>query len=85
MKLTGPACTEAMSGVEEAGRREGAEDNAGGVRVEREVRPSTKLWPPEHARRMDSGALTRERRTMLPTPKERSWSYCAKVREPLLN
>ena len=39
MKLTGPACTEAMSGAEEAVRRERAEDNAGGVRVERRVRP----------------------------------------------
>jgi len=38
MKLTGPACTEAMSGAEEAGRRERAEDNAGGVRVELRVR-----------------------------------------------
>ena len=38
MKLTGPACTEAMSEAEEAGRRERAEDNAGGVRVERRVR-----------------------------------------------
>ena len=38
MKLTGPACTEALSGAEEDERREGAEDNAGGVRVERRVR-----------------------------------------------
>jgi hypothetical protein len=35
MKLTGPTCTEAMNGAEEAGRRERAEDNAGGIRVER--------------------------------------------------
>jgi len=40
MKLTGPACTEALSGTEEAGRRERAEDSAGGVRVERRVRPT---------------------------------------------
>ena len=39
MKLTGPPCTEARSGVEEAGRRERAEDSAGGVRVELGVRP----------------------------------------------
>jgi len=39
MKLTGPACTEAMSGAEKAERREREEDNAGGVRVERRVRP----------------------------------------------
>jgi hypothetical protein len=39
MKLTGPACTEALSEAEEAERREGAEDSAGGVRVERRVRP----------------------------------------------
>ena len=38
MKLTGPACTESTSGAEEAGTRERAEDNAGGVRVERRVR-----------------------------------------------
>jgi hypothetical protein len=38
MKLTGPACTEATSEAEEAKRRERAEDNAGGVRVERRVR-----------------------------------------------
>jgi len=38
MKLTGPACTEATSGAEEAGRRERAENSAGGVRVERRVR-----------------------------------------------
>ena len=38
MKLTGPACTETLSGAEEAERREIAEDNAGEVRVEREVR-----------------------------------------------
>jgi hypothetical protein len=38
MKLSGPACTEAMSGAEESERRERAEDNAGGVRVERRVR-----------------------------------------------
>jgi len=39
MKLTGPACTEALSGAEEARRRERAEDGAGGVRVELRVRP----------------------------------------------
>jgi hypothetical protein len=38
MKLTGPACTEAMSEAEEAERRERAGDSAGGVRVERRVR-----------------------------------------------
>jgi len=38
MKLTGPACTEALNEAEEDGTGEGAEDNAGGVRVEREVR-----------------------------------------------
>jgi hypothetical protein len=42
MELTGPACTEAMSGAEEAERRERAEGNAGGVRVERRVRPPVK-------------------------------------------
>ena len=38
MELTGHACTEAMNEAEEAGRRERAEDNAGGVRVELRVR-----------------------------------------------
>ena len=38
MKLTGPACTEALNEAEEAERRERAEDNAGVVRVELGVR-----------------------------------------------
>ena len=38
MKLTGPACAEALNEAEEAGTRERAEGNAGGVRVERRVR-----------------------------------------------
>jgi hypothetical protein len=38
MKLTGPACVEALSEAEEARRRERAEGSAGGVRVERRVR-----------------------------------------------
>ena len=38
MKLTGTACAEAMSGAEKGGTKERAEDNAGGVRVERRVR-----------------------------------------------
>ncbi len=45
MKLTGPACTEALSEAEEAGTREGAEGNAGGVRVELRVRPETRVDP----------------------------------------
>jgi hypothetical protein len=40
MKLTGPAGTEALNEAEEAGKRERAEDNAGGVRVELRVRRS---------------------------------------------
>ena len=75
MKLTGPACTEALSGAEEAVRRERAPANAGGVRVERKVRPTNQLEGPGHATRLDSGALVWERRTMLATPKGRSWSY----------
>jgi len=51
MKLTGPACTEAMSEAGEAKWRERAEGNAGGVRVERRVRPMNDLVS-------DSGALT---------------------------
>ena len=43
MKLTGPACTEAMNEAEEAGRRERAENNAGGVRVELGVRPEVHI------------------------------------------
>ena len=38
MKLTGPACTETLNEAEEAERRERAEHNAGGVRVELRVR-----------------------------------------------
>jgi hypothetical protein len=38
MKLTGHACTEALSGAEEARSLERASDNAGGVRVELGVR-----------------------------------------------
>ena len=43
MKLTGPACTEAMNEAEEAEQRERAEGSAGGVRVEREVRHCVEL------------------------------------------
>jgi hypothetical protein len=43
MNLTGPACTEALSGAEEARNREGAGGNAGGVRVGRRVRPLFEL------------------------------------------
>jgi hypothetical protein len=43
MKLTGHACTEALNGAEEDGTRERAQDNAGGVRVERRVRRGTTL------------------------------------------
>ena len=76
MKLTGPACTEATSGAEEAERRERTGDSAGGVRVERKVRPSPKQEPPEHTARLNLSSLTGERGTMLPSPKERTWSYC---------
>jgi len=41
MKLAGPACAEALSEAEEAGGRERAEDNAGGVRVALRVRRGT--------------------------------------------
>ena len=44
MKLTGPACTEATSGAEEAGSGERTEGNAGGVRVELRVRPLGNGW-----------------------------------------
>jgi hypothetical protein len=44
MKLTGPACAEALNEAEEAKRREGTEGNADGVRVERRVRPIANLW-----------------------------------------
>ena len=39
MKLTGHACTKALNEAEEDETRERAEGNAGGVRVERRVRP----------------------------------------------
>jgi metal-sulfur cluster biosynthetic enzyme len=45
MKLTGPACTEAMNEAEEVRRRERTEDNAGGVRVERRVRAMITTCP----------------------------------------
>jgi hypothetical protein len=70
MKLTGPACTEAMSGAEEAGRRERAEGKAGGVRVERRVRPSPKQKPPEPAVPWDLSLLEWECGTMQPTQRE---------------
>jgi len=38
-ELSGHACTEAMSGAGIASRRKRAEGNAGGVRLERKVRP----------------------------------------------
>ena len=76
MKLTGPACTEALNEAEEAERRERAEDSAGGVRVERRVRPSPKQKPPEPAAPWDLSLLEWERGTMQPTPKGRTWSYC---------
>ena len=38
MKLSGPACTEMMSGAKKSESRERAEGIAGGVRLEREVR-----------------------------------------------
>ena len=41
MELTGHACTEALSGAEEAERRERSQGNAGGVRVELGVRALT--------------------------------------------
>ena len=40
MKLTGPACTETLDGAEKARTRKRKPDNAGGVRVERRVRPA---------------------------------------------
>jgi len=47
--LTGPACTEAMSEAEEAERRERAQDNAGGVRVERRVRRAPESYATAHS------------------------------------
>ena len=44
MKLTGRACTEAMSEAEEAEQRKRAEDSAGGVRVELRVRRGARDW-----------------------------------------
>ena len=51
MKLTGPACTEALSGAEEASGRERTGDIAGGVRVERPVRPCAGVGYTEAMRR----------------------------------
>ena len=85
MKLTGPACTEALSGAEKAGTRERAEGNAGGVRVERKVRPSPKLWRPESAPRLDLSLPERERKFMPTTPNGNHRSYCVKVTAETLN
>ena len=43
--------------------------------------PPTRLKPPEHTTHLNSGAIERERKAMLPNPKEKTWSYCAKVKE----
>ena len=40
MKLTGPACTETLNEAEKARTRKSKPGNAGGVRVERRVRPA---------------------------------------------
>ena len=40
MKLTGPACTETLNEAEKARTRKRKPDKAGGVRVERRVRPA---------------------------------------------
>ena len=45
------------------------------VRVERRVRPPQNLGAPKPGTRLSSGAMGWERRTMLPNPKGRSWSY----------
>ena len=47
MKLTGHASSRVLSGAEEDGTRERAEDNAGGVRVELRVRQIVidGIWP----------------------------------------
>ena len=60
MRLTGTACAETLSGAEEAGTRERAKGNAGGVRVELTVRPSPSLLPPEHTMRLDLSLIERE-------------------------
>jgi len=53
MKLTGPACTEVLNRAEEAVRRERAEGNAGGVRVERRVRrPAGVFWSARYEKYM---------------------------------
>jgi len=55
MKLTGPACAEAMSGAEEAVRRERVKGNAGGVRVERRVRWLGAMLPEASGHRRGGG------------------------------
>ena len=80
MKLTGHACTEALNGAEKAGRREGAEGNAGGVRVERKVRPSSKHWRPKHAARLVLSLLERERGFMPTSPKGDHRSYRVRMK-----
>ena len=53
--------------------------NGGSVRVERLVRPTTPNGPPEHAARVDSGAILCAMKTMLTNPKENIQSYCPKT------
>jgi hypothetical protein len=84
MKLTGPACTEALNGAEKARRRKRTPGNAGGVRVERKVRPSTEHWHPEPAARLDSSLLEREREFMPTSPKGKRWSYRVKMKAEML-
>jgi hypothetical protein len=74
MKLTGPACTGALNEAEEAERRERAGDNAGGVRVERRVRPES-LYVHELAAHSISWAVVHRGAFMLTNPKEDIRSY----------
>ena len=53
--------------------------NGGSVRVERLVRPTTPNGPPEHAARVDSGAIVFAGETMLTNSKEDIQSYCPKA------
>ena len=85
MRLTGTACAETLSRAEDAGTRERAKGNAGGVRVEPKVRPSTSFLPPEQTIRLDLSLLEWEREFMPTTPKGKGWSYCVYMKDETLN
>ena len=79
MELTGGADCGATGGDEKSEREEEEVAGGGSVWVERLVRPTTPNGPPEHAARLDFGAIVCAVKTMLTNPKENIQSYCPKT------